>query len=44
MQPGDQAAIVFVVAVFVIFSAIMAYATWLGGAENKTTDTGKKKR
>lgn len=35
MQPIDQAVTAFVVAVFVFFSGILAYATWLGGGENK---------
>jgi len=35
MQPGDQAVVAFVVAVFVIFSAIMAYATILTGKDGK---------
>jgi hypothetical protein len=35
MQPIDQAVTAFVVTVFVIFSVIMGYATWLGPVENK---------
>ncbi len=44
MQPGDQAVLGFVVAVFIIFSVIMAYATWLGGAEKDTVRTNKNKK
>ena len=44
MHPGDQAALAFVIAVFVIFSAVMGYATWLGGAENKIVDRKKKEK
>jgi hypothetical protein len=40
MPPGDQAVVAFVVAVFVIFSAAMVYATCLGGRE---TPSEKKK-
>ena len=36
MQPIDQAVTAFVVAVFVFFSGILAYATWLGAGEKKT--------
>ena len=39
MQPIDQAVTAFVVAVFLIFSAVMAYATWFGDAERKNIDT-----
>jgi hypothetical protein len=41
MQPGDQAVVAFVVAVFIIFSAAMAYATYLGAPE---APSGKKKK
>ena len=44
MQPGDQAVLAFVIAVFVIFSTVMAYATWLGGAEQKSVDTSDDKQ
>jgi hypothetical protein len=44
MQPGDQAALVFIVVVFLIFSVTLAYATWQGGRENKAAaDRNKKK-
>lgn len=42
MQPGEQAALAFVIAVFVIFSVTMAYATWLGREEKKPTNGGKE--
>jgi hypothetical protein len=42
MQPGDQAALAFVITVFLIFSAIMAYATWLGREQKKPADSGKE--
>lgn len=35
MAPVDQAVTAFAVAVFVIFSLIMAYATFLGAQERK---------
>jgi len=35
MHLNDQAVIIFAVAVFGIFSAVMAYATWLGGVDKK---------
>lgn len=38
MQPVDQAVLVLVIAVFAIFSAVLAYATWLGGTEQKNAD------
>lgn len=38
MQPGDQAALAFIIVVFIIFSATMAYATWLGRAEKKPAE------
>ena len=38
MQPFDQAVTAFVVAVFVIFSVIMAYATWTGAVKKKNDD------
>jgi hypothetical protein len=44
MQPGDQAVLAFVIAVFVIFSAVMAYATWIDGAERRNIDTNDDKK
>lgn len=35
MQPIDQAVTAFVVSVFVFFSGMLAYATWLGAGEKK---------
>lgn len=35
MQPGDEAIIAFVVTVFVAFSALMAYASYLGSLLSK---------
>lgn len=34
MQPFDQAVTAFVVTVFIIFSGVMAYATWLSHGGN----------
>jgi hypothetical protein len=44
MQPGDQAIVAFVVAVFVIFSAVMAYATYLSAREDRVTSEKKKEK
>jgi hypothetical protein len=43
MQPGDQAVVAFVVAVFLIFSATMAYATYLSAREGHVAPEEKKK-
>lgn len=44
MQPGDQAVVAFVVAVFFIFSAAMAYATYLGAREGRVSSENKKEK
>ena len=41
LQPSEQAFMALVIAVFVIFSAILAYATYLGG-EPRTPKKTKK--
>jgi hypothetical protein len=44
MQPFDQAVTAFVVAVFVIFSAVMAYATYLDAGEGWVSSEKKKEK
>ena len=44
MQPGDQAVTAFVVAVFVFFSVVMAYASWVGAPEKKDGDISDDKQ
>lgn len=43
MQPGDQAVVAFVVAVFVIFSVAMAYATSVSSREAPSEKKKKEK-
>ncbi len=44
MQPGDQAVVAFVIAVFLIFSAAMAYATYLDACEGHAAPEKKKEK
>lgn len=43
MQPVDQAVVAFVVAAFVIFSAAMVYATFLGPRKERASGKIEKK-
>lgn len=43
MQPVDQDVTIFIVAVFAVFSAVLAYATWLGAAEKKRSSIDKRR-
>jgi len=44
VQPIDQAVTAFVVSVFVVFSAVMAYATYLSPREGRVPSEKKKEK
>ena len=44
MQPGEEAILILIIAAFVIFSAAMAYATYLDGHEGREGSRKSKKK